>query len=285
MALVKSVRIFNTQGGLRVGRFLSLLITFTVLSFAPYSYAQQAIPSLNARVVDKTATLTSSQIETLDQVLKDFEGRKGSQIVVLMVPTTYPESIEQYSIRVAQEWRVGRKKIDDGAILVVSKSDRRLRIEVGYGLEGILTDATSKKIIDQIISPRFKENNYYQGIFDGINALISVIESESLPEIKTNEFLDPAYFPYTFSFWVVVSLILSKILTLLVGRLTSSLITGSLVSLFFWLMYGAVSIALFAGLMSFIISLIGIGFILNGSNRYGGGGGGTFGGGGASGRW
>ena len=111
--------------------------------------ADVAVPPLTGRVVDQTGTLSGGDIAALTQTLKDFEARKGSQIAVLIVPTTEPETIEQFSIRVAEAWKIGRKKIDDGALLVVAKNDRRLRIEVGYGLEGALTDATAKRIIDE----------------------------------------------------------------------------------------------------------------------------------------
>ena len=122
-----------------------------LLCWACAALADVAVPPLTGRVVDQTATLSSGDIASLTQTLKDFEARKGSQIAVLIVPTTAPETIEQYSIRVAEAWKVGRKKTDDGAILVVARNDRKLRIEVGYGLEGALTDVTSKRIIDEII--------------------------------------------------------------------------------------------------------------------------------------
>ena len=113
--------------------------------------ADVAVPPLTGRVVDLTATLSSDQIAALTQWLKDLEQRKGSQVAVLIVPTTQPETIEQYSIRAAEAWKIGRKKIDDGALLVIAKDDHKLRIEVGYGLEGALTDVTARRIIDEVI--------------------------------------------------------------------------------------------------------------------------------------
>jgi uncharacterized protein len=111
--------------------FLALMLC---MAFA--ALADVAVPPLTGRVVDQTGTLSVGDIASLDRTLRDFEAKKGSQIAVLIVPTTQPETIEQYSIRVAEAWKIGRKKIDDGAILVVAKNDRKLRIEVGYGLEG-----------------------------------------------------------------------------------------------------------------------------------------------------
>src|SRR5258708_33599565 len=143
--------------------------------------ADVAVPPLVGRVVDQTGTLSSSEIDSLQQTLRGFESRKGSQVAVLIVPTTAPETIEQYSLRVAEAWKIGRKKIDDGALLVVAKNDRRLRIEVGYGLEGALTDVTSKRIIDEIITPRFRSGDFSGGISAGIDPIIGVIYGDVLP--------------------------------------------------------------------------------------------------------
>src|SRR5476651_1196165 len=152
-----------------------------MLCWAFAAMADVAVPPLTGRVVDKTATLSSSDIASLDQTLKDFEARKGSQVAVLIVPTTQPETIEQYSLRVAEAWKIGRKKIDDGAILVVAKDDRKLRIEVGYGLEGALTDVTSKRIIDEVITPKFKSGDFDGGISAGVARIIGVVDGEPLP--------------------------------------------------------------------------------------------------------
>src|ERR1700748_1419057 len=146
-----------------------------MLCWAFAAMADVAVPPLTGRVVDKTATLSGSDIASLDKTLKDFEARKGSQVAVLIVPTTQPETIEQYSIRVAEAWKIGRKKIDDGALLVVAKDDRKLRIEVGYGLEGALTDVTSRRIIDEVIAPHFKTGDFAGGISDGVTRLIGGI--------------------------------------------------------------------------------------------------------------
>jgi uncharacterized protein len=126
--------------------------------------AEVAVPPLKARVTDLTGTLTGSQIQTLDARLRDFERDKGSQIAVLMLPSTEPETIEQYSIRVAEAWKIGRTRVDDGVILVVAKNDRKLRVEVGRGLEGAIPDAVAKRVIAEVITPHFKANDFYGGI-------------------------------------------------------------------------------------------------------------------------
>src|SRR3954463_7684341 len=152
-----------------------------MLAFAFAALADVAVPPLTGRVVDRTSTLSTSDIASLNNTLSDFEARKGSQIAVLIVPTTQPETIEQYSIRVAEAWKIGRNKIDDGAILVVAKDDRKLRIEVGYGLEGALTDVTAKRIIDEVITPKFRSGDFAGGITEGVSRMLRVIDGEPLP--------------------------------------------------------------------------------------------------------
>src|ERR1700716_3771270 len=167
---------------------LALLLCF---SFA--AAAEVAVPPLSGRVVDQTGTLSSGDVAALTQTLKDLETRKGSQIAVLIVPTTDFESIEQFSIRVAEAWKIGRKKIDDGALLVVAKNDRHLRIEVGYGLEGALTDATTKRIIDEDITPKFKSGDFAGGISAGVNRMIRLIDGEKLPAPEPAHWRGPGF--------------------------------------------------------------------------------------------
>src|SRR3984957_20608084 len=157
----------------------SLLALLLCWAFA--AAADVAVPALSGRVVDQTGTLSSGDIDALTQKLAAFELRKGSQIAVLIVPTTAPETIEQYSIRVAEAWKVGRKKVDDGPILLIAKNDHKLRIEVGYGLEGALTDVTAQRIIDEVITPRFKSGDFTGGISDGIDRILRVVDGEPLP--------------------------------------------------------------------------------------------------------
>jgi uncharacterized protein len=141
----------------------------------------QAVPALSSRVTDLTATLTSEQRGTLESELLALEQRKGSQLAVLIVATTQPEDIEQYAIRVFDQWKLGRKGIDDGALLLVAKDDRRVRIEVARGLEAAIPDAATARIIREYISPRFRTNDYYVGIHDAVGALASLVDGEALP--------------------------------------------------------------------------------------------------------
>lgn len=275
-------------------RILILFSLSALLSLSQFSQAQQTVPALSGRVIDQTRTLSASEKNTLDQTLRNFESRKGSQLTVLMVSSTAPESIEQFAIRVADQWKIGRKKIDDGVILIVAKSDRTLRIEVGYGLEGALTDATSKRIIDQIIVPRFKQQDFYGGISAGVNAVIGVVDGEFLPSSISDKRADERDIRQALPIFFVVALVLGQILRSVLGRLPGSMVTGGFVAVMAWFIFGAVSMAIFAGVAGLLIALLGIGFGRHGfggySSRGGGGGGfsgggGGFGGGGSSGRW
>ena len=139
-------------------------LLFLLLLLGNPAHAEVAVPTLAARVTDLTATLSAAEKQQLEASLAQFEAKKGAQIAVLIVPTTQPETIEQYGIRVAEAWKLGRKGVDDGALLLVAKEDRSLRIEVGYGLEGVLNDATAKRIVAEIIVPYFKRGDFHGGV-------------------------------------------------------------------------------------------------------------------------
>jgi uncharacterized protein len=147
----------------------------------------QPIPALSARVTDLTGTLDAQQKQTLESELAALEQRKGAQIAVLLVPTTQPEDIAQYAIRVFDQWKLGRKGIDDGALLIVAKNDRRVRIEVARGLEAAIPDAAVARIIREYITPRFRAGDYYGGIHDAVGAVIKLVDGEELPPPLADE--------------------------------------------------------------------------------------------------
>jgi uncharacterized protein len=295
--------------------FLALLLCWALAAFADV-----AVPPLVGLVVDQTGTLSSDEMASLNQTLRNFEARKGSQVAVLIVPTTAPETIEQYSLRVAEAWKIGRKKIDDGAILVVAKDDRKLRIEVGYGLEGALTDVTSKRIIDEIITPSFRSGDFTGGISAGVDRIIRVVDGESLPapaprQQQSSDFLSHVdlFNPFTL-FAVFVG---GAILRATLGRLIGSVATGGIVGALAWLIAGSLAASIIAAMIAFVVTMFaetptssssGRGGGRGWSGGYGGGsysggswggggssgssgssdsggGGGSFGGGGASGSW
>ncbi len=261
------------------------------------------VPPLQARVTDVTRTLTPEQQSTLEQKLRAFEERKGTQIAVLMVPTTQPEAIEQYSLRVVEQWKLGRKKVDDGALLLIAKDDRTMRIEVGYGLEGVLNDATAKRIVSEVITPRFQEGEFLGGVNAGVDQMIRVIDGEPLPPparvaVGSGEKSLGQLIPILF----VAAMVVGGILRSVLGRVPGALATGGLLGVGGWLLGGAVVVAAIGGIAAFLITLLGVnmgrhgGFYggTGGGGRSGGGGfggggfgggGGGFGGGGASGRW
>jgi uncharacterized protein len=159
----------------------SALAALALLLLGATASAQVAIPRFEALVVDLTGTLTAQQQSALDEKLTALQTRKGSQIAVLILPTTQPEDIAQFGIRLSDAWQVGRAKEDDGAILIIAKDDRTLRIEVQDGLEGVLTDATSSRIINETIVPLLKQGDFYGGIDAGIDQMIRLVEGEALP--------------------------------------------------------------------------------------------------------
>jgi uncharacterized protein len=280
----------------------SLLALMLCWAFA--AVADVAVPPLTGRVVDRTATLSSSDIASLDKTLKDFEARKGSQVTVLIVPTTQPETIEQYSLRVAEAWKIGRKKIDDGAILVVAKDDRKLRIEVGYGLEGALTDVTAKRIIDEVITPKFRSGDFAGGVIDGVNRILRVVDGEPLPAPAQRPQQSPGFDDLFNPFLIFAALIAGGIFRGIFGRLFGSLATGGLVAGYLWFIAAPLVLSAIGGAIAFLVTMFsdamssggpGGGWVSSGGGYSGGssssdsggfsGGGGSFGGGGASGSW
>lgn len=270
----------------------ALFLAFS-LCWSLLAGAQIAVPPWTSRVTDQTATLSTEQTAALEQTLAALEARKGSQLAILIVPTTVPETIEQYALRVVEQWKLGRRKVDDGALLIVAKSDRALRIEVGYGLEGALNDATSKRIISEIITPRFKQGDFYGGISAGVDQIIRIIDGEPLPQSNTTSGARAGDFQQYFPVLLVLVFVIGSVLRTAFGRVPGALATGGAVAVVVWLLAGAISIALGAGVIALFFTLLsgGMGGHYGGHGRGGfggggfGGGGGGFGGGGASGRW
>ncbi len=269
-----------------------------------------SIPALKARVTDLTATLSAAQAADLEAKLAAFEARKGSQIVVLMLPSTAPETIEAFGIRLMDVWKVGHKGIDNGVILIVAKNDRRLRIEVGYGLEGALNDATAKRIIDETITPRFKAGDLPGGIDAGIDAIRGVVEQEPSSDTAPAAAATPATampgggvlnFDSIGENTLLVGLAILAIggaaLRFFLGNLLGSGLVGSLTAGLGWLFTGTLVGTLIGAVAGFLIALFGMDLLLSGifsggSSHGGGGSGGGFsggggggGGGGASGSW
>ncbi|HUH58543.1 MAG TPA: YgcG family protein [Candidimonas sp.] len=267
------------------------------LMFAANAFAAEvAVPKLTARVTDQTGTLDAETQASLNQALADLESRKGAQIAVLVVPSTGDDTIESFARRVFDQWRLGRKKVDDGILFLVAKDDRRLRIEVGYGLEGAVPDLLAGRIIREHVTPRFKEGDYAAGIIAGVESLIKLVDGEALPpppagaQAATEDDDSPA-----------IMLLPLAIMSLFMPALFAAVAVG----LFVGLMFGSIGWAIFGGVVAFVLSSIGrlmgvqsAGKLARASRRggalgggigglgggfgggFGGGGGGGFGGGG-----
>jgi uncharacterized protein len=280
--------------------FAALLVLAALVVHCGAARADVPVPPLKARVTDLTGTLNAQQKGELESRIAAYESRRGSQIAVLLLPTTKPEEIEQYSIRVAEAWKIGRKGVDDGLLLVVAKDDRRLRIEVGYGLEGAIPDSLAKRVIDERITPRFRDGDFYGGLRDGVDQLIKLAEGEKLPAPQaavTRGKPSSDDWPNYIFFGIFFAAIVGGILKAILGRLPGSLAAGAGLGLIAWFMFG-LGIAAVATVIGFIFAFINTGTGRGGgwssgggsfgggsSSSWGGGGGGGFGGGGASGRW
>jgi len=266
------------------------VVLFLALLIPLLAWAAE-IPPLKSRVTDLTGTLSAQQKSALEQSLAEFETRKGPQIAVLMVPTTQPETIEQYAVRVQEAWQLGRKGVDDGVVLVVAKNDRKLHFEVGYGLEGILPDAIAKRIIENDIVPRFKEGDFYGGIRAGVDRIMRIVEGEKLPPPIAHthpkaEGFDPGWIIPLF----ILVLIGGGILRALFGRFLGSGIIGTLAGVAGWAILGSLIAALGIGFIVFVFGLAGGASLGGGRRGWGGGGwssggfgGGSWGGGGGGG--
>jgi uncharacterized protein len=283
-------------------RALIRLFAILALVFASAAGAadEVAVPPLKARVTDLTGTLNAGELASLEAELRAFEQSKGSQIAVLMLPSTQPETIEQYSIRVAERWKIGRAKADDGLILIIAKNDQRLRIEVGYGLEGAIPDVVAKRVIREVIAPHLLANDFYGGIRDGTQTLMKLIEGEKLPAPARTQTSTVDNYQSLFVILLVVVVVAGGVLKAILGRLFGSAATGVAAGFIAWAVAGALGAALIAGIVAFLMALMGGargfypggfgggfgsgGGFGGGGGGFGGGGGG-FGGGGASGSW
>ena len=241
--------------------WVKTLMLAALLLSAPLAGADVAVPPLKSRVTDLTGTLPAGVAAQLEQRLAAFETKKGSQVAVLIVPTTQPETIEQYSIRVAEAWKLGRKGVDDGALLLVAKNDRTLRIEVGYGLEGALPDAVAKRIVEEIIVPEFRQGDFAGGIVAGIERILGVIEGEPLPPPHSMPGASPTSGTDTVlenMLPILIGLIVfGKILQFMFGRLIGATVMSTVAGFIGWLVFSSLIVALFIALLIFFLSLFG----------------------------
>ena len=275
-----------------------LLLLFCACSSLVTAGELQAVPPLSRHLVDHAGLLKAGQAEQLDQRLLQFEQRQASQIAVLIVPTTAPEAIEQYSIRVFDAWKLGRKAVNDGVLILIASQDHRLRIEVGYGLEGAIPDAVAKRIIAETIVPRLRAGDAYGGLVAAVEQIEGLIRGEQLPGAARPAAAMPAWDQLLLPLFIAATF-LGAILCLLFGRFFGALATGGILGAIVWFMSAsllAAGAALVLGLLYVLLTggRVGLGGFGGfgggwssggGGGAWGGGGGGSAGGGGASGSW
>jgi uncharacterized protein len=268
-----------------------------------------AVPKLAAHVVDLTGTLTEREREALEGKLKSFEQAKGSQVAVLLVPSIGPETIEEFAGRVTDEWKLGRKGVDDGVLFVVAKQERKLRIHTGRGVQGTLTDALSKRIVSDVVAPRFRGGDFAGGIDAGVDAIMKAIEGEALPlpAAKPQGKVDTlsSYGGFLWMGFFLVPIV-GMVLRGMFGRFFGAGLTSGITGIAAWFLFGSLAFVVVAALFGFLLTLFagsGMargagrsgwgGWIPSGGGGFGGGGGGGgfsgggggFDGGGASGSW
>jgi uncharacterized protein len=268
---------------------LGALLALTALLLPRLAAAQDVlpVPALTARVIDQTGTLSTAQREQLEARLAGFERQAGTQLVILLVPTTAPEDIASYAFRVADQWKLGRRDVGDGLLLVVAKNDRRVRIEVAKTLEGAIPDLAAKRVIDQAVTPAFRAGNFAGGLQAAVDELEALVRAEKLPA--------PASAPQGWSgstsaprgdqglqlddlalFFFIGVPVLGAVLTAMLGRKLGALATGGAAGGLAWLFSASVLLAGAAALLALVlVGVLGIGS----SGRRGGGGRGGWGGG------
>ena len=267
----------------------------TLLIVSGFAQAELvAVPTLSTRVTDLTQTLSQAEKAQLEQKLAAFEQQKGSQIAVLIVPTTQPEDIAQYSIRVVDAWKLGRKGVGDGVLLLIAKDDHKMRIEVGRGLEGAIPDLYAKRIISEDIAPKFKQGDFVGGLNAGIEKLIGLVNGEALPA-PSKAASGGSGIEGLLPLLLFGGLISGMMLRGMFGTFLGSAFNGGLLGGVVWVLGLALGGATILGVIAFFITVMlgsrGFGGMPMGGSSGGssggswGGGGGDFGGGGASGGW
>ena len=298
--------------------FASCWLSLLALLATP-SHAQGVlpIPALTGHVIDTTATLSATQLEALEAKLTAFEASSGAQVVVLMVPTTQPEDIASYANRVGNAWKIGRKEVGDGLILLVAKNDRKLRIEVAKTLEGAIPDLAASNIINDAITPRFKQGDFAGGVDAGVDQIMALVKGETLPapKARATQQADGFDWQQLLIFAVFAVPIGGAIARSMFGAKLGSVVIGGAVGALAWLVSASLLMAGVAGVVALLFTLLsrwgssslggglgGLGGGLGGVGGFGGGGfrsggrnsggggfssggGGNFGGGGASGGW
>lgn len=275
------------------------------------AFAQVPVPPLTARVMDQTGTLTATQRQALDDKLAAFERERGSQVVVMMVSTTQPEDISDFTQRLGDAWKIGRRDVGDGVLLVVAKDDRRMRIATAKTVEGALPDLLARRIIDQAIAPQFRQGDYAAGLNAGADMILAALRGENLPLPEQQGGLsdEEGMWVDLLVFLGIAVPLIGAVLRRILGSRLGSVVAGGAVGFIAWNITGLLWIGIAAGLFAVLMSLFiaqlpavpasgrgsrhggwggghgGWGGGSGGGGGFSSGGGGNFGGGGASGGW
>ncbi len=293
-------------------RLMVRAFTLLAVLFAFGAYAAegdpQPIPKYDKRVIDLTATLSAADEARIGARLKEFEANTGAQIAVLIVGTTQPEAIFDYALRVAENWKIGRQGVDDGVLFLIAKNDRKMQILTGPGVQGTLTDAMSKRIIAEIVGPKFRAGEFAAGIDAGVEKMIGVLQGEALPPPQKKRVASKNVSYENFlMLGVLAAVVVGPLLRTLLGRFLGAGATGAATGAAAWWIAGGLAFPIVAGvILFFIVLLMGSANFLGGrggigggwggggfsggggggsSDSFSGGGGGSFDGGGASGDW
>ena len=296
-----------------------ICLTFSLtLGWMPSAWAQAGaetgtggvlpVPALSARVIDQTGTLTAEQVRALSDQLQALETQRGSQVVILMVPTTQPEDIAAYAQRVGDSWKIGRREVGDGLLIVVALQDRRMRIEVAKTLEGAIPDLMASRIIERTLKPAFQAGAYADGLSKAIDQIDKLIAGEGLPEPTAERGRGEGFdLNDLLVFGLMGVPVLFGVLSAVLGRKAGALGTGLIGGGLAWWLTASVLLGVVAAVLAVVLALSlghggrgrggwggppgGFGGGGFGGGGFGGGGGfssgggGNFGGGGASGRW
>ncbi|MEP2023015.1 MAG: TPM domain-containing protein [Reichenbachiella sp.] len=283
---------------------LFVLISFIFLSNITIAQDYVAIPELKQRVTDLTQSISSNDLDYLEDKLARFEQTKGSQIAVLILSSTKPEEIEQFSIRVAEKWKIGRGGVDDGVLMIVAMNDRKLRIDVGYGLEGAIPDIYAKRIIENIITPEFRHGQFSTGINKGLDAIMDLINGEDLPVVTSNKQSTQKSGKKFSIFLIVFGLIALSVIKSMIKNSPMKIVVAVVIAILLGFLFANILMGIISLIFSLVV-LFGNSSGRGGGGYYGGGyyggsgggfssgggfggfsgGGGGFGGGGASGGW
>lgn len=287
-------------------RAFAVLMAAWLLALAALAQGVLPLPPLRARITDQSGTLDATALATLEAKLAAFEAAKGTQVAVVLVPTTQPEDIADYTQRLGDAWKIGRREVGDGVLFVIATQDRRMRIAPAKTLEGAIPDLVARRILDEAVAPAFKRGDYAGGIAAGLDRIFAQVSGEGLPAPAAASEDTASPWTWLVLFMLFVQPVVGGVLRAVLGKKLGILAAGGVAGLFAWWLSADIVLACLATLAGWVVAVIypgwpggtsgggwsrgssGGGWSHGGGSSPGGfssGGGGNFGGGGASGNW